>query len=207
MVIEEIDARDKLAVSTQGASPIPSGAGFDIRFLARLIDLIYGGVLGIAIGITAGIILTVLSHIGRLTPEWPQLIRQHRFAGFGLSILGAFLYHTVSEGFGTVTIGKLICGLRVVQSNGSPASMKGALIRDLGYHVDALFFGLVAYTSMTKGPLRQRYGDAWGRTVVVKTSVFQPQPVRGAGRMVAGIVMGSVLWGSMLCLQLILKLR
>lgn len=90
--------------------------------------------------------------------------------------------------------------------DGRPASMKGALIRDLAFNLDVLFFGLIGYASMKKGPLRQRYGDVWGKTVVVKASVFQPQPARGFGRMFAGILMGSALWAGMLCLQWILKL-
>jgi len=188
-------------------SLIPSGAGFGVRFLARLIDLLYGVILGLIVGIVAGIVFAVLAYVGKLTPEWAQRLQEDSFTGLGLSILGAFLYHTVAEGFSTVPIGKLICGLRVVQLDGRPASMKGALIRDLAYHVDALFFGLIGYASMQKGPLRQRYGDVWGKTVVVKASVFQPQPARGFGRMFAGILMGSALWAGLLCLQVILKVR
>jgi uncharacterized RDD family membrane protein YckC len=170
-----------------------------------LIDLLYGFMVGLVAGIATGIVFAILSRLGRLTPEWPQLMREHRFTGFGLGILGAFLYHTVAEGIGSVTVGKAICGLRVVQTNGGPATMKGAFIRDLGYHVDALFFGLVGYASMEKGPLRQRYGDGWGKTVVVKTSVFQPEPSRPAWRMIAGILLGTLLWAGTGVVQLIMK--
>ena len=199
---------------------IPSGAGFGVRFLARFIDdLLYGTILLLIAAPVAAFVFGVLVALGKVTPEsqallvakdWQGLIQryqEHRFTGFGLAILGATLYHTVAEGFSTVTIGKLICGLRVVQVDGRPASMKGALIRDLAYHLDALFLGLIGYASMKKGPLRQRYGDVWGKTVVVKASVFQPQPARGFGRMFAGILMGSALWAGMLCLEIVLKLR
>jgi len=189
----------------QKSSLIPGGAGFGVRFLARFIDLLYLWILALIVGIVAGIVFAVLEQLGKLTPEWTQRLTEVSLTGFGLAILGAFLYHTVAEGFSTVTIGKLICGLRVVQVDGRPASMKGALIRDLAYHLDSLFFGLIGYASMQKGPLRQRYGDVWGKTVVVKASVFQPQPARGFGRMFAGILMGSALWAGMLCLQMILK--
>jgi uncharacterized RDD family membrane protein YckC len=186
-------------------SLIPCGAGFGIRFLARLIDLIYGVFMALLVGVAAGILFAVMAHMGRLAPDWPQLIRQRSFASFGLSLLGTFLYHTVAEGFGSVTIGKLVCGLQVVQADGRPATMKGAFIRDLSYHVDALFFGLVGYQSMKNGPLNQRYGDVWGETVVVKKSIFQPHPPRGPGRMFAGIAMGSILWAGMVFLQMVLK--
>jgi uncharacterized RDD family membrane protein YckC len=186
-------------------SPIPSGAGFGIRLLARLIDSVYGGMLGFVVTIVAGVCFALLAHFGRLTPEWPRLIQQRTFTGFGLSILGVFLYHSLAEGIGSVTIGKLICGLRVAQLDGGPATMKGAFVRDLGYHVDVLFFGLVGYQSMKNGPLQQRYGDVWGNTVVVKKDVFQPNPSRSAGRMLLGIVIGSLLWAGMVFLQMVLK--
>jgi uncharacterized RDD family membrane protein YckC len=143
--------------------------------------------------------------MGRLTPEWPQLIRHNTLTGFGLGILGAFLYHSVAEGIGTATVGKLICGLRVVQVDGSPATLGAAFIRDLAYHLDALFFGLVGYASMGKGRLRQRYGDVWARTAVVKASVFEPRPARSAPRMTLGILAGSLLWAAMVFFQLVLK--
>lgn len=96
--------------------------------------------------------------------------------------------------------------LRVVQTDGSPATLKGSTIRDLPYHIDVLFFGHIGYMSMKEGPLQQGYGDVWAKAVVVRKSVFQPHPVRSPFRMFAGIVMGSFLWSSMLMLQLILKI-
>jgi hypothetical protein len=83
--------------------------------------------------------------------------------------------------------------------------MKAALIRDLAYHIDALFFGLIGYTSMQAGPLNQRYGDVWGKTVVVKTSVFQAIDGRGEWQIIGGIALGSLLWGGTLVLQMALK--
>lgn len=185
--------------------PIPSGAGFGIRVLARMIDLAYGTAIGLAVGITMGIMFTVLANAGSVAPDWLQRSQQTGALSFGLSILGAFLYQAVAEGIGAVTVGKLICGLRVVQRDGRPATMKGAFIRDLAYHVDALFFGLIGYASMNKGPLRQRYGDVWGETVVVKTSVYKPHPNRGPGRIFAGIFMGSCIWAALLTGGMVLK--
>jgi uncharacterized RDD family membrane protein YckC len=184
---------------------IPSGAGFGIRFLARLIDLIYGVFIGLIVGVCAGILFAILTHLGRLTPEWPRLIKVNSVASYALGFLGGFLYQAVCEGVGTVSIGKLFCGLRVVQVDGGPATMKGAALRDLAYFIDALFFGLVGYVSMSKGPLKQRYGDLWGGTVVVKADVFEPRPVRSPLRMAMGIVAGSVLWAGVGFLQMVLK--
>jgi uncharacterized RDD family membrane protein YckC len=198
-------------------SLIPGGAGFGIRFLARFIDdLLYGYILALIVGAVVGMVVVVLAYLGKLTPSallamsfeahFQSTHLRWTLTGFVLGNLGSSLYHIVAEGFSTVTIGKLICGLRVVQVDGRPASMKGALIRELGFFIDALFFGLIGYRSMQKGPLRQRYGDVWGKTVVVKASVFQPQPARGFGRMFAGILMGSALLAGILCLLIILEM-
>lgn len=184
---------------------IPSGAGFWIRFLARFVDMAFGFMLGLATGIFAGILFAVLSRLGRITPDWPLLVRKNNVSGVCLGLLGAFLYHSIAEGIGTVTVGKLICGLRVVQADGRPATLKGAFIRDLAYHLDALFFGLIGYMSMRKGPLQQRFGDVWARTVVVKADVFQPVPTRGPLRMAVGILLGSVLWAGITFVQLFLR--
>ena len=177
----------------------------EFAFLARLVDTVYGTILGLVVGFCAGIVFAILSQLGKLTPQWPlQLLSQHRFTGFGLGIIGAFLYHSLAEGVGGVTIGKLICGLRVVQMDGTPATMKGSLIRDLGYHIDALFFGLIAYHKMQEGRLQQRYGDVWGKTVVVKANVFQPNVPRSGGMMFAGIFLGTIPLVTMMLLQIIL---
>jgi len=72
----------------------------------------------------------------------------------------------------------------------SGLSLLGAFlyqISDLAYSIDALFSGLIGYQSMQKGPLQQRYGDIWGKTVVVKKIVFQPLCARNSWRMFAGI--------------------
>jgi uncharacterized RDD family membrane protein YckC len=184
---------------------IVSGAGFWIRFLARFLDMAFGFMLGLATGVIGGILFAVLSRLGRISPDWPLLVRKTSLSGFGLGLLGAFLYHAIAEGVGSVTVGKLICGLRVVQEDGRPATLRGAFIRDLAYHLDALFFGLVGYASMCKGPLQQRYGDVWGKTVVVKAAVFQPTPARSPLRMAAGILVGSVLWAGITFAQLLLR--
>jgi uncharacterized RDD family membrane protein YckC len=185
--------------------PIPSGAKFGIRGLARFIDIVYGLFLGLIVGFGTGILFAILSHLGMLSPDWPQRITQHSLRGFGMGIVGAFLYQSIAEGMGTVSIGKLICGLRVVQSDGRPVTMKGAFIRDLAYHLDALFFGLIAYIRMQDSRLQQRYGDAWGKTVVVQTSIFQPHPSRSGLQMFTGILLGTLAWVATLLLQMIFK--
>jgi len=170
MVIAEIDARDKLPVPP----PLPkkagfSGAGFWIRALARIIDIAVGILLGLVGALLGGIILAVMMISGVITSGWEYRIQGMSLAGFGLSLLGGLLYHSFTEGIHGATIGKAICQLRVLQSDGQASNMKGAIKRSLGWLIDGLFFGAVGWCSMSESPLRQRYGDVWGRTIVVKT--------------------------------------
>lgn len=175
-------------------SLISASAGFGIRFLSRLVDLIYGVALGLATGFVGGIIFLLLSAAGKISPHWLETLQQPSFHTYGLAILGTFLYYTLSEGLGGKTLGKLICGLSVVQTDGRPCSMLSAFKRDLAYHWDALFFGLVGYSSMKKNLLEQRYGDVWAKTVVVKKDKYTPTPAHPAWRIFAGILGGSLVW-------------
>ena len=197
-------AADELS-RTPSAPTIPAGAGFGIRLGARLLDLVYLILLGLVLGMVIGVVLGVLAHFGKVSPDWPQRMKQHSWSDYGLSIFAGFLYHAVAEGSGTVSIGKLICGLRVVQTDGSPVNMEGAFIRNLAYYVDALFFGLVGYDAMKKSVLEQRYGDRWAGTVVVKATAFQPQPARETWEMSFGIILGSLAWAGVTVLQIALK--
>jgi uncharacterized RDD family membrane protein YckC len=188
-------------------SPMSAGADFGIRFLARVIDILYGLLLALIMGFVGGILLAILSAMGRIREDWVEALGQESSTGLLWSIFGAFLYHSCSEGLGGTTIGKLVCGLNVVQENGRPCTALGAVKRGLVYHADALFFGLVAYNSMKDSALRQRYGDVWGKTVVVKKSVFRPTPARSAWRVLAGLALGSLAWMGVIFWQMWIQVR
>jgi uncharacterized RDD family membrane protein YckC len=184
---------------------ITRGAGFGIRLLARLIDLIFGVIAGFVVGVGAGIFFAIMAHLGRAPENWVELVRQNSFSAYVFGPIGAFLYHSFAEGIGGATLGKLLCGLRVVSTGGGRIDLEAGLKRDLAYHWDALFFGLIAYTRMEKNALRQRYGDAWADTVVVKTSTFTPVNPAGPARIFLGILVGTFLWMAMTTLDLLLK--
>jgi uncharacterized RDD family membrane protein YckC len=180
-------------------------AGFGIRFLARLIDLIFGMVLGLGAGFVAGILIVILNAAGKIDPGWQYRVRQFTFTGFGLSLLGDFLYHFFCEGIHGATLGKLCCGIRVLKQDMKPSSMYGASIRSLAYYIDAFFFGLVGYISMSQSPLNQRYGDVWGKTVVVKVKEVAPESLRSPTYFIFGLLAGAGFWALMLMLGIILK--
>lgn len=184
---------------------ISAGAGFWIRALARIIDMVCGQVFGLIGGFCGAIILAILQATGRLSPGWETRITGTSGAMFGLSFLGGFLYHWLCEGIHGATLGKLICGLRVMNQDGRASNMKGALIRGLGWFLDALFFGLIGYTSMQRSALNQRYGDVWGKTVVAKTRDISPGSRRSAGHFLLGLFLGGGCWTVLLTIGVILE--
>ncbi len=78
----------------------------------------------------------------------------------------------------------------VVQEDGTPCRFWPAIIRELGYFVDGIFFGLIGYFEMQKSMKEQRYGDEWAGTVVCKRSAVAPEQLRGGGRFVLGLMLG-----------------
>jgi hypothetical protein len=64
------------------------GAGFWIRLLARLIDIIVVGfLLGLVAGVFGGIILAIFQATGIVASGWQHRIQGLSAAGFGLSLL------------------------------------------------------------------------------------------------------------------------
>jgi uncharacterized RDD family membrane protein YckC len=180
---------DELLPPTAGT--IVSGAGFGIRATARVIDIIYGILIGFPGGILAGIILVLLERGGSMAPGWQQRLGGVDFAGWGFSLLGTLLYHWLTEGMYGASLGKLLCGLRVVSETARPIGFTQALKRSLAFYWDGLFFGLVGYSSMKKSELNQRYGDHWAKTVVIKSSDVPAESKRGWEMFAVAFVLGS----------------
>jgi uncharacterized RDD family membrane protein YckC len=184
---------------------ISFGAGFGVRALARIIDVVYGFVIGLVGGVFGAIILAILQQTGMIATGWQHRIQGLTVASFGLSLLGAFLYHALSEGIYGASVGKLICQLRVVSTQAQPCALVPACRRSLAYYFDALFFGLVGYSSMQKSPLNQRYGDVWAQTIVAKAKDLPASSGRPIIQFFLGCGLGSVCWIAMIALGVILK--
>jgi len=65
------------------------------------------------------------------------------------------------------------------------------MIRSLAYYIDALLFAMPAYSSMSNSPLNQRYGDRWGKTVVVKIKEITPESRRPLAIFFLGLLAGA----------------
>jgi uncharacterized RDD family membrane protein YckC len=181
------------------------GAEFGIRVWARLIDSLYLGFLGFVVGFFVGVFLVLLQKAGKIDPGWQAKLKGFNFISFSFGMMGAFFYHFFSEGLHGSTLGKVLCRLRVIRENGQPSNLQGALIRNLGYYVDALFVGLIGYQSMQKSNRRQRYGDVWGKTIVVKEENIPSGSQRSVARFLLAFFLASFAAGWVVALGLVLR--
>ncbi len=169
-------------------SPAPSpaatstGQPFAVRAGAFLIDSVLLNAVSVivfALVITARAVAKPLAGLPPLTEQqigqlaWP--------VGIAQLILFLF-YYTLFEGMYGATPGKLLVGVRVVQTNWCPCSLWVAFSRAIYRLFDGLFLGLVAYVVM-KPPLYQRLGDKYTDTLVV--SAKHPQVPHRAPRRLA----------------------
>lgn len=179
---------------------IVKGTGFGIRAGARVIDTVYGLIVGLFGGVLAGIVLALLERLELVTPGWQDRMGGFKPGSWLCSLLGALIYQWLTEGIYGASLGKLLCGLRVVTERGEPIGSLQAFKRSLAYYWDALFFGAVAYTAMKQSERNQRYGDRWAKTVVVNWREVPVAARPGWEMFVLAFIIGSVL--QMICLAI-----
>jgi uncharacterized RDD family membrane protein YckC len=165
--------------------------GFGRRALARAIDLAVH--YGVAFFVTlVAVIVVSLGAALRAEPASEALARLSSTTPltYLAAILGSLVMHTLAEGLHGSTLGKRICGILVVGVDGGPATIVSALKRSVAFYWDSLFFGMVAYQSMARSPIGQRYGDVWGRTMVLRLRELPPSARRSFLRFAAAAVAG-----------------
>jgi uncharacterized RDD family membrane protein YckC len=172
----------------EGSTLDPRVATFGIRAAARVIDTLFLILPGFVATVIALIVLVL-----RRQPGTPALWARHMgglsLVGVAISFLGTAVYHALSEFVGGATVGKLVCGLRVVSEDFTPVSFRGTVVRSLAFVVDSFLFGLIGYRSMNASSLAQRYGDHWGKTIVVRIREFR-EASRGPVLVLLGLFMG-----------------
>lgn len=162
-------------------------ATFGVRAAARLLDVVVAMGVGMVGGIIAGVTLALLSASGLVASGWQARIHRFSLGPFGFSFVASLLYHALSEGIGGASLGKAVFGLRVKSEELRPAGVWRGVVRSLAYYVDAILFGLVAYSVMSKSRWLQRLGDKWAGTVVVRAASLSPA---SRGGVALGIVLG-----------------
>ncbi len=189
------------------AATVREGAGFAIRALARVIDTVVHFFVALLAGVVAGLAVGIGSAIRGVRPdESVAALGATTPVGFAAAALGALALHVASEWLHGSTIGKRICGLTVVSEDGGPAGFAAVLKRSLAYFLDALFFGLIAKLKMDSSPRRQRYGDVWGRTQVVRLAGIDPGERRSFLRFALGALAGMTVDGTIILVELASRL-
>jgi uncharacterized RDD family membrane protein YckC len=191
------------AIDTTGLQ----GVGFWPRAVARLIDMAMHFIISMICGFFVGVavVVVVTATQGNLQSVM-QKFQNTALLSYLLAFVGSVMNHSLSEGIGGRTIGKLILGQVVVKEDGSPCGIKAGLIRSFGYFVDALFFGAVGYSNMKKTPKQQRHGDEWAGTMVCKKSDLPDASLRSRGRIFLGVAAGIVADGVLLTIGVLTNL-
>jgi uncharacterized RDD family membrane protein YckC len=171
-------------ITTPGAL---EGVSFWPRAAARVIDFVVHYLVAFFSGMLFIFMLSIASggHIPRMM-LWH--LRHPGLTGFVFSLFGSLAYQLIFTTVHGSSMGKRLLSMVVVQEDRTPCSIKSALIRELSYYIDALFFGIIAYTSMQKSTLEQRHGDEWAHTIVCKRSLVSQENLRGAGRFIVALV-------------------
>jgi|SRR5215470_7622248 len=192
---------------SDGATPVREGAGFAVRALARGIDTLVHFAVGLAAGLVVGILVAIGSAL-RGVPADAAIARLSGTTplGFVAALIGGTAMHVLAEGLHGSTLGKRICGLTVISEDGTPASIPSALKRSIAYYWDALFFGLIAYRKMSESPRRQRFGDVWGQTQVVRLSSLDAGARRSWVRFALATTAGITVDGVVIFTELAFKL-
>lgn len=188
-----------------GYAPDPTqieGVSFWPRAGARVIDMIIHYIVTFLAGMLFMIMLVVAS-AGHASPVLLARLQHTGIVGFVFTLMGGFAYHVVFTRLHGSTVGKMAFSMVVVQEDGSPCGLKSALIRELGYFVDALFFGLIGYSAMNDDIRHQRHGDNWADTIVCKRSGIARDKLRGADRFVMALVFALIADAALLMLGLL----
>ena len=179
--------------------PTLQGVGFWPRLGARVIDMIVHYAAAVFSGILFGIMIVVASG-GHPSPVVMAKMRHPGITGFLFGLLGAFAYQVVFTTVHGSTLGKLAFSMVVVQEDGSPCRFKSALVRELAYFVDGLFFGIIGYMAMQRTDQQQRYGDEWAHTMVCKRQLISPEKLRRADRFILGLFLALVVDSALMML-------
>ena len=163
------------------------GVTFWPRVGARVIDMLVHYLVSFVSGILF-VILLVIASGGHASPVAMARLQHTGVAGFVFALLGSFAYHVVFTTVHGSTLGKIALSMVVVQEDGEPCKLKSALIRELGYFVDALFFGIIGYSAMKDDIKQQRHGDDWAHTIVCKRSLIPRDKLRGGDRFAIALV-------------------
>lgn len=135
----------------------PSAARLAVRTPAFLVDQFVVILLVVPPVLAAGVPLDDIISSG-----------ETRRAVFLALMAVAFLYHFTLELQTGRTLGKRVFGLRTVQADGSPLTVRGSFLRNALRLIDGLGYWTVAVAVILYRGDGKRIGDAVGDTLVVR---------------------------------------
>ncbi|MEK6743050.1 MAG: RDD family protein [Nitrospirota bacterium] len=131
------------------------------RFLATSID-------NLLLLVPSAIVIALLFSDFEAIPGNPLRFMCMMFFAMALFFVGGYLYHSLLEGLYGQTLGKKLCGIRVLKADFTPCGLSAGFLRNLLRIVDAFFYYLVAAISLAGTMKWQRLGDLVAETVVVR---------------------------------------
>lgn len=182
------------------------GATFLPRAGARAIDFTFHYFVGRFSGFLFGLMLVIAA--GGRPPAWVLARISHvHLPAMIAGLLGSVCYFVICESIHGSTLGKLVLSLQVLQEDGTPCRVKSAIIRELGYFVDAMFFGLIGYWRMRDTVEQQRLGDEWAHTIVFNRSDVPAESKQSTMRFVLGLVLGIFADAAVLMMGLLVQMN
>lgn len=132
------------------------------RFTAFFIDSYVGLLFYLLVGWVLGTLLNAESI--------PSLHTNGMRMALHLVLTGVifFFYYLLMESALGATLGKLTCGLRVLEVNGQSPSLGSIVIRNCLRLIDYPLAFLIAVLTIESSPLNQRLGDRAANTIVIK---------------------------------------
>ena len=151
-------------------------AGFWIRAVARLLDWVVFAFIGLCVGIGLAMVAAIAEELtGRPSATMMAALQETTFISWIGGVLTTLAYHSIFEGVVGSTVGKRLVGLHVIGMDAAPVRFAQGCKRTLGFFVDALFFGAIAAGEMKDSPEKQRLGDRWADTRVVRRRSLPPE--------------------------------
>lgn len=181
------------AQSPPGFAVVPGG--FWIRAAARLIDWIVQALVGMIIGVVMAVIAGIVEAAGGPGSAFLASMERTTFIGWIGGALAALGYHSCFEGIAGTTVGKRLLSLQVLSTTLAPIDFGQAMKRSIGFLVDALFFGAIGAQVMSASPLKQRIGDNWAETCVVRRESLPLQYRTPTMQVIMAFVMAMVVTG------------
>jgi uncharacterized RDD family membrane protein YckC len=162
------------------SQPVPDQASFPGRMLAAIFDLL---VLCSLTVVLIPVVIYVCYKSGHPHATFNAVL-------YAVTVL-ALAYPLIPEAVAGRTIGKQALGYRVAKNDGSNCDFKAATIRNLMRvcDVDFLFSFL---PSRKQSPNRQRLGDRWAHTIVLKDAA--PNRTLGVLLLIACLVSGAAVY-------------